>query len=116
MSFQHRVRRGLGVVYAVCAEIEIRKIVVQLGGVGIGIERQLILLDGLIHLIRAPLGNSIILVHTGKGQVKVRLSAVWFGRVRGVRRRYYRFRPCIHRSRLDGCNARRRLFVLRWAG
>ena len=58
------------------AEVKIGQAVVQLRGVGIGIERQLVLLDGVGHVLRLALGDGFFFVDAGQRQVIVGLGAV----------------------------------------
>ena len=100
---QQHPRRHFGIVHAAHAEIEIGQIVGQLRRIGIGIERQLVLLDGLVHLVGAAVGDGVILIHGGQRQVIVRLGAIGLG---GRRRPLAELRPVsspgLGRGRLRG--------------
>ena len=98
---QQRPRRHLGVVHAAGAEVEIGQGVVDLRRNRIGVQRQLVLLDGLIDLVRTPFGNGFVLVHAGQGQVIVGLRA--------IRRRGRRYRRRLGgRGRRSGSRGLRR--------
>ena len=98
-ALQQRPRRHLGIVHAAHAEIEIGEIVGQFRRIGIGVERQLVLLDSLVHLVGAAVGDGVILIHASQRQVKVRLRAVRPG---SGRSRARRCRAGIGRWRLRG--------------
>ena len=86
MRLKQRARRGLGIVHPVSAEVKIRQIVAQLGGIRIGIEGKLVLFNGLVHLVGMSLGDGVILIYAGQGQVKVSLGAIRLCRRRVVGR------------------------------
>ena len=81
-ALEQLARHALGLADAPYAEVQISQRVVQLRRGRVGVQRQLVLLDGLRHQIRPALGDGFVFVGAGQRQVIVRLGAVW--RRRGV--------------------------------
>ena len=75
-ALQQLPRRALGLARAAGAEVQVGQRMVQLRRSGVGVQRQLVLLDGARHQLRAALGDGLLFVAAGQRQVIVRLGAV----------------------------------------
>ena len=75
-ALEQFARHALGLADAPYAKVQIGQRIVQLRRSRVGVQRQLVLFDGLRHEIRAALGDGLIFIGAGQRQVIVRLGAV----------------------------------------
>ena len=82
-SLEQIVGGRFGVAHAAGSEIEIGEPVVQLGRIGVGIQRGFVLLDGVRDLVLAAFGNGIVFIHSSQSGVEVGSGTIDVRRIAG---------------------------------